>query len=251
MNKSRYYTCISIIFLTIVSLSFFWEFWLEAPVLGLFNENFEPESLEERWEYIITTTIFVCLSLIYPTVIGGKIISKQERQYEEIKRLGEQDYLTGFYNRRKINGELVREVNRGKRYGNTFSTILLDIDCFKEINDEFGHTVGDGLLVEISEVIRSAVRACDIIGRWGGEEFIILCPETNRDSAYFLAEKLRRRIEGHNFHIVGYKTVSAGVAEYRAGDDIEVVVIKADKALYSAKGQGKNRVIRAAVSGAL
>ena len=243
MNKKKYYSYICIIFLTVVSLAFVWELWLETPVQGFFNEDFEPESIVERWEYIITIAFFTCLALIYPAIMGGKLIVIQSRYYDEIKRLSERDHLTGIYNRRKINEYLLREVSRNKRYGHTFSTIMLDIDCFKEINDEFGHTVGDQVLAEISEVIRNAVRACDIVGRWGGDEFVVQCPETNRDGACFLADKLQKHIEGHKFGVVGYKTVSVGVAEYEADDDI---MIKADKALYSSKRQGKNQVVRAA-----
>jgi diguanylate cyclase (GGDEF)-like protein len=246
MNKKKYYSYICIIFLSIVSISFIWEFWLETLVLGFFYEGFEPESLAERWEYIITIAFFVCLSLIYPVVMGGKFIVKQNWHYDEFKRLSERDQLTGCYNRRKIKEDLLREVSRSKRYGHIFSAIMLDIDCFKEINDEFGHNVGDRVLVEISEVIRNTVRACDIVGRWGGDEFVVLCPETNRDGTYFLADKLRKRIEGNKFGIVGDKTVSVGVAEYEAEDNIDGFMNKADKALYLAKRQGKNRVVRAA-----
>ena len=245
MSKKKYYSYICIILLTVVSLSLLWEFWLETLVQAFLREDFEPESLEERWEYIITISFFVCLALIYPAITGGKLIAKQDRYYDEIKRLSERDHLTGLYNRRKINEDLVREVNRSKRYGHAFSTILLDIDFFKETNDEFGHTAGDKLLVKISEVIGNAVRTSDIIGRWGGDEILILCPETNSGGAYLLAEKLRKFIEGHKFG-VGYKTVSVGVSEYESDDDIRSIVVKTDKALYLAKQQGKNRVVRAA-----
>ncbi len=246
MSKSRFYSYIFIIFLTVVCLSVVWEFWLELPVLGYFIEDYKPEPLAERWEYIATISFFALLALIYPSIMGGKFIAKQHEYFQEIKRSAERDHLTGCYNRRKIHEEMVREINRGKRYGHTFSTILLDVDSFKQTNDEFGHTAGDRLLEEISNLIRDAVRISDIVGRWGGDEFIILCPETNRDGAYFLAEKLRNTIYSHKFGIVGHKSVSLGVAEYAAGDDIESFIIKADKALYSAKRGGKNQVARVA-----
>jgi len=245
MTKKKYYSYICIILLTVVSLSLVWEFWLETLVQVFLREDFKPESLEERWEYIITISFFICLALIYPVIMGGKLIAKQDKYYDEIKRLSERDYLTGLYNRRKISEDLVREASRSKRYGHTFSTILLDIDCFKETNDEFGHTAGDELLVKISEVIENAVRTSDIVGRWGGDEFLILCPETNSDGAYFLAKKLRKIVEGHKFGI-GHKTVSVGVSEYESNDDVESIVVKADKALHLAKQQGKNQVVRTA-----
>ena len=246
MNKKKYYGYIFVIFLTVICLSFVWEFWLETPVQRFFNKDFEPESLVERWEYIITIAFFACLALIYPTIMGGKLIVIQSRYYDEIKRLSERDFLTNFYNRRKINEDLAREISLSERYGHTFSVILLDIDYFKEVNDKFGHTVGDRLLTDISDVIRNAVRVCDVVGRWGGEEFMVLCPETNMDGAYFLANKLRTRIEDHKFGIVDHITVSLGVAEYESDDDVESIIIKTDKALYSAKRHGRNRVVRAA-----
>jgi len=246
MNKKRYYRYICIILLTVVSLSFIWEFWLETSVQSFLNKDFEPETLAERWEYVITITFFVFLALIYPAVTGGKLIVIQTSYYDQIKSLSERDDLTGLYNRRKMNEDLLMEVSRSKRFGRIFSTILLDIDCFKEANDQFGHAIGDRLLVEMSGVIRDTVRSCDIVGRWGGDEFVVLCPETNRDGTYFLAEKIRKRIEGNKFGIVGYKTVSVGVAEYEADGDIDGTMTKADRALYSAKREGKNRVVRAA-----
>jgi len=246
MSRGKYYSYIVITFVTVVLLSVLWEFWLETPVLGLFIEDIEPEPLTERWEYIVTIALFVSLALIYPAIMGGKLVSKQNEQYGEIKRISEHDYLTGIYNRRTINEVLVKEIKRSDRYGFTFAVILLDIDSFKKTNDEFGHTAGDHLLVEMSEVMRNTTRASDTIGRWGGEEFLVVCPQTDRDGVFLLAEKLRKNIDDRKFSVVGDKTVSVGVAEYHAGDNAESIVARADKALYTAKQQGKNRIVRAA-----
>ena len=246
MTKTKYYTFIFITFLTVVFLSIIWEFWIETPVLRLFIKDHEPESLAERWEYIITITSFVSLSLIYPAMKGGRFIDKQNEQYDHIKRLAEYDYLTGVYNRRTINDVLAREASRCSLSGHTFSAIMVDVDHFKQTNDEFGHTAGDRLLVELSELMRSTIRSSDVIGRWGGEEFIVICPQTDKDGALFLAEKLRMNIAGKKFPVVGNKTVSVGVAEYHVNDDAESVIVKADKALYTAKNQGRNRTVRAA-----
>lgn len=246
MTKKKYYTTIAVTFLTAVFLSFIWEFWLETPVLGLFVKDHKPESLSERWEYIITITSFVSLSLIYPTVIGGRLVARQNEQYDQIKRLAEYDHLTGVFNRRAITEELATETRRSAQSGHIFSIILLDVDGFKEINDEYGHIVGDQMLVELSEVMRNTFRSGDIIGRWGGEEFIVVCPRTDSDGALFLAEKLRKNIDGKKFTVVGNKTASVGVAEYQLNDDAESIIVRADEAMYTAKRQGRNRIVRAA-----
>lgn len=246
MKQSKYYSYIVITLLTVVLLSIIWEFWLETPVLGSFMEDFEPESLAERLEYVVTIAIFVSLALIYPAVKGGRLVAKHYEQYLEIKHISEHDYLTGIYNRQTITEELSREINRSERYGSTFSIILVDVDSFKATNDEFGHIAGDRLLVEISDLMRRTVRASDAIGRWGGEEFMVVCPQTDASGAFQLAETLRRVIECREFSNVGYKTVSVGVAEYQADDDEVDIVGRADKGLYAAKNEGRNRIIRAA-----
>lgn len=160
----------------------------------------------------------------------------------KIDRLDSSDKLTGLYNRLKIDEFLEAEVQRSKRYSNALSVILIDMDHFKAVNDLFGHLVGDQVLVEIAQLISRRLRLTDIVGRWTGEEFIIICPETDLENALYLAEDLRFLIEGHRFRVIGSLTASLGVSTYQTGDKVELLVNRADRALYAAKSKGRNQV---------
>lgn len=153
------------------------------------------------------------------------------------------DYLTGLNNRAKFEIELTEEIYRAKRYAQPFALIMTDIDRFKEVNDTFGHEQGDKVLIEFAKILANSIRQSDILARWGGEEFIILCPHTETEGAAILAESLRAQIEAHRFDAVGQRTSSFGVASYLPGTDKEILFGNVDKALYTAKEQGRNRVI--------
>lgn len=160
----------------------------------------------------------------------------------EISKLAITDKLTKLFNRLKIEESLENELHRSRRYHNIFSIIFIDIDYFKSVNDVFGHLAGDRVLVEISRIISERIRKTDICGRWGGEEFIIICPETTLSEAADLAETIRQKIEVHNFDNIGFKTASFGVTEYKENDTIDIIVNRADEALYRAKFKGRNQV---------
>jgi diguanylate cyclase (GGDEF)-like protein len=164
-----------------------------------------------------------------------------EKNYE-LKMISITDRLTKVYNRLKLDEVFEDELSRATRYGNPFSIILLDIDKFKSINDEFGHQVGDVVLINIASIISTSIRKTDIIGRWGGEEFLVISRETKVDGAKILAEKLRTAIEDFDFPVVRKKTSSFGVTGWRENDTIETMVQRADDALYRAKRGGRNRV---------
>lgn len=119
--------------------------------------------------------------------------------------------------------------------------IIFDIDYFKSVNDTFGHLVGDKVLIETAKLISKNLRKADVFGRYGGEEFIIICTETNLNSAYLLAEKLRINIEKHLFDEVGQKTISLGVSKLNVADTFDSLIKKADSALYNSKNRGRNR----------
>jgi len=160
----------------------------------------------------------------------------------ELERLSATDHLTQAYNRLKID-ELMRvEVGRTRRYQRVLSIIMLDIDHFKEVNDQYGHQTGDLVLKEVVNIIKDNTRNTDSLGRWGGEEFIIVCPETDLSSAHVMAEKLRKKIEEFDFSIVKRKTASFGVASLTPEDDEESLIRRADESLYFAKNNGRNRV---------
>jgi diguanylate cyclase (GGDEF)-like protein len=167
---------------------------------------------------------------------------EKELMVQELRRLANTDGLTSIYNRSKIEQILTIEVLRSRRYKHPLSIIIADIDHFKNVNDTYGHSVGDVVLAGIASLMKQHVREVDTIGRWGGEEFLIVCPETTADGARKLAEKLRKKIERHHFKDIGIKTVSMGVAQIEEDDWDEDMIKRADKNLYKAKRGGRNRV---------
>lgn len=152
------------------------------------------------------------------------------------------DQLTGLFNRHKIESFMDQEVARCTRYGSTFSLIIFDLDHFKSINDRFGHNEGDAVLAGVSFLVKNGLRRSEIAGRWGGEEFLIILPETSLDLAVPVADRLRGSIENHRFSIPEPVTVSVGVAAFRSGDTPHELIQRADAALYSAKESGRNCV---------
>lgn len=152
------------------------------------------------------------------------------------------DQLTGLYNRHKLESFMDQEVARCTRYGTGFSLIIFDLDHFKSINDRFGHNEGDAVLSGVSALVRNGLRESEIAGRWGGEEFLIILPETSLDLAMPVAERLRGSIESHRFSIPERVTVSVGIAAFRPGDTPHELIQRADAALYSAKESGRNCV---------
>ncbi len=152
------------------------------------------------------------------------------------------DGLTGVANRSFLNSELARHCKHTERYHNKFSVIMFDIDHFKKINDTFGHVQGDSVLKELTTLVSQEIREFDLIGRYGGEEFVIILPETNLFGATTTAEKLRRTIESHTFTGVSKVTASFGVAQQRKGECESELIKRVDNELYSSKDQGRNRV---------
>ena len=167
------------------------------------------------------------------------------RRWREAAQLLNQantDILTGLFNRRKAWDVMGLELARAKRYGRPLSLIMLDIDHFKSVNDSQGHLLGDRVLREVAKTIRVETRSIDTLIRWGGEEFMIISPETTYDEMSQMAERLRKAIERtnlpHNLHI----TASLGIASFQKDDDINFFFERADRKLYAAKNAGRNRV---------
>jgi diguanylate cyclase (GGDEF)-like protein len=160
----------------------------------------------------------------------------------ELERLATTDVLTGAWNRRKFNDLLTAELARGHRYGQDLALVLFDIDHFKRVNDTFGHDVGDRVLGELVALVRSEIREVDELARWGGEEFIVLCPGTDGAGARGLAERIRVACAAHAFSAAGAVTVSAGVTSCAADDTPETLFTRVDTALYEAKRAGRDRV---------
>ena len=184
-------------------------------------------------------------SSIFKYLAGGNV----ERAYhEEIYQMTIMDGLTAVYNRRYLQEFLEREVARAKRHERPLSVVMFDLDHFKRVNDQYGHLVGDNVLREFSDIVKQCVRREEVFGRYGGEEFCAVLPETRVDGAVALAERIRTVVAQRRFHYAGVEvpvTVSAGVAQL--GTDMagwSELVERADKKLYDAKSNGRNRVAR-------
>lgn len=166
--------------------------------------------------------------------------------YETVEELAITDGLTGLYVRRYFLERLKEEMNRSKRYSFPFAFLMLDIDDFKKCNDTYGHLVGDVVLRDIGQIMRSCVREIDLIARYGGEEFSILLPETDREGARMVADRIRKRVEENVFKAYDETlkiTISIGVSMYPDdAHDPRQMIEKADVALYAAKRSGKNVV---------
>ncbi len=174
----------------------------------------------------------------------------QKKQHLELERINKYlhqqantDTLTELRNRQYFNERLGQEILRAERYKRSLSLIIFDIDFFKDINDNFGHLAGDGVLKELAALMQTQVRQSDVLARWGGEEFVILVHETNGDFSHLLAEKLCQSIAQHNFSLKKKITCSFGVTEYIACETSADFINRADQALYQAKETGRNRVV--------
>jgi diguanylate cyclase (GGDEF)-like protein/PAS domain S-box-containing protein len=168
-----------------------------------------------------------------------ELLSKQNEQLLELSRT---DSLTQVSNRRALFELLEFEKNRSERYKRHFCVLMIDIDHFKKVNDTFGHQTGDIVLVKVAEIIRKIIRKVDIIGRYGGEEFIVALTETNLPGALVVAEKIRKAIQDTTFADNLRVTVSLGVAVFQPGSSIVELISEADIHLYAAKKNGRNRV---------
>jgi diguanylate cyclase (GGDEF)-like protein len=168
-----------------------------------------------------------------------------EIEKSEYEKSSKEDPLTGCLNRAGFSSVLLREQENLVKNGSPVSFVILDIDHFKEVNDTWGHNVGDEVLVNLTKLIQGKIRNTDALVRWGGEEFVILCGDTPIQNAQFLAEKLRVAIESAQLIKQQQVTCSFGIAEMVAGEDPKRLFDRADKALYASKEGGRNRVTSA------
>ncbi|WP_320176375.1 diguanylate cyclase [Maridesulfovibrio sp.] len=210
------------------------EAWIDLPLLGkrFFTVTYHPVYSGEDENRLVSIT--------------AHDITEQKEMLEEVKRLASTDYLTGAHNRRHFMGRAETELDRLTRYGGELYLMMLDIDHFKNINDTYGHSVGDVVLKELVKCCTSTLRTSDVFGRLGGEEFAALLVHGTVDSAIQVAERLRMAVENMEVrsggHVVKF-TVSIGLTMVCSDEDIEVALRHADKCLYQAKEQGRNRVV--------
>lgn len=176
------------------------------------------------------------------SVIGFTGVVRDVTAEKKLEIISTTDQLTGLFNRHKLEETFQYEFNRSNRLAHTFGVILLDIDNFKIINDNYGHQVGDQVLQSMGDILKTRVRKSDTVGRWGGEEFLIICPNANRTGLTNLAETLRNAIESFDFPKVSSITSSFGVTCVTTDDDSISLIARVDEALYKAKNQGRNRV---------
>jgi len=167
-------------------------------------------------------------------------ISEQKLLEEQLRFVSITDPLTGVYNRRFLQETLVNELYRAERHGEIFALIMLDMDNFKQLNDQYGHESGDRALQHMVGIIQGRIRSSDCLARWGGEEFLLLLPHTGITAAASLADGLRDDLQRSEVRGVGSVTASFGIAAYQPGDTAELLVQRADTLMYAAKKAGRN-----------
>ncbi len=226
----------------------------------VYEENIKSvkEQLNKKENAVIEVSHKTKDGKIIPIDITCRLIQEEDKKYiisiardistlkvmnENLKIMATTDNLTGIYNRHKFEEMFEIEIERVLRYETPLTLIMFDIDHFKMVNDTFGHDVGDYVIKKIVDVVKKKIRNIDIFVRWGGEEFIILCPQTDSLSAATLAQKLREVIEKTTLEKVGNITCSFGVTAYLKKESKNSFIKRLDSALYKAKDEGRNRVV--------
>ena len=194
---------------------------------------------EDEYYFTISASVLDKKNSLYGVILSN--ITEQEKYKKELELLAIKDALTNIGNRRFFHQKLDEQIVLTQRYNHPFSLVIFDIDFFKKVNDNYGHDMGDKVLVEYTKFISSILRDTDVFCRIGGEEFIVILPNTTKDKAYILAQKLRESVE--NYKQVLPITMSFGVAGYEKGDDDISLYKRVDLALYKAKETGRNKVV--------
>ncbi|MFM2060951.1 MAG: hypothetical protein RLZZ507_621 [Cyanobacteriota bacterium] len=187
------------------------------------------------------------LELKYSRQKLKKLLEEQNKLVKQLEKLANTDALTGVWNRRYLLMIAEQEIKRSQRYNLSFAVLLIDIDHFKKVNDTYGHNIGDEVIIFMTKIVLNHLRQVDCFGRFGGEEFVVLLPETDIDEGVIVAERIRENIHNQCITVEDQQvsiTVSIGLASYSLGDQtIDAIIQRADQALYQAKNQGRNRVI--------
>jgi len=204
--------------------------------LKLITKNKKEIWVRLKASFIMNENKRLCLSIVTD-------IYEERLEISNLTRLAYYDALTGIYNRRKFDDLMLSEFKRSKRYKRDLCGLFLDIDHFKKVNDTYGHDVGDIVLQELAKTIQTHVRETDIFARWGGEEFIILLPETDKEKAFVLAENIRNEVGNFNFTKVGHITISIGITQLKDQEQQKTFIKRLDNAMYKAKQEGRNRSV--------
>ncbi len=219
----------------------------DIPVIFLTANN-DHDSIIEGFQsggvdYV--TKPFNSLELLYRIDTQLKLQDRTcelKKALQEVEKLSTTDPLTHIFNRLKFDILLKQQIEISQRYVSSLSILFIDIDHFKFVNDTFGHNIGDEVLIEVVNIIKTLIRNSDIFARWGGEEFTILTPETDLAGARILANKIRKAVDEHNFEKVQKVTISIGVTELKITDNAKKLLKRVDNALYNAKNGGRNRI---------
>ena len=210
----------------------------EAELQASYNKWVAAVANDQPFDYSYAWKLLVIIFLILSGYIFHYIKLKQLNN--SLLTLSKTDKLTGLYNRVKIDEVLIEKKAEVDRYSTELSVILLDIDFFKSINDNYGHLRGDSVLIEFTQIIKQNIRNTDYAGRWGGEEFLIICPNIGGEEAMALANKLLDKIRSHTFSEVKSITACAGVNYFSKNKSIESTIYNADQALYQSKENGRD-----------
>ncbi len=201
------------------------------------------------WEVAVGVIVFIVLMAYWnrKVIKANTLLIKAQKEIEEknkeLKRLALTDNLTKLFNRRKLEELIQDEINKHDNTEHHFCLSMLDIDHFKEVNDTYGHQKGDKVLIEIANILQNNLKDTGFVGRYGGEEFIVLYPESSINDVVTTIESLRLAISKHDFNGIPPKTASFGLTCSIKGDTIETLIKRADNALYEAKNSGRNKVI--------
>lgn len=221
----------------------FYPLILAGTIIGVMTvQSYKPNA----YSYHNIETIKAMGAFIAVALNNSRISWELRHKANELEMLSKTDPLTGIFNRRYIIEKMEEERVRFRRYGKKFSVIILDIDYFKRVNDKWGHDYGDHVLVETSILLKQLLREQDCLARWGGEEFLVLLPETDAAGAAALAERLRASVQGKVFDYRNKQvcvTLTMGICEYCDGITVDEAIRKADNALYEGKKQGRNCVV--------
>jgi len=216
-------------------------------IKDLYTKNTSVKYVEVIDYWLIAKIIFLAFLLVLILVYRNSVLKKYSKKIvsinKELEIVSTTDSLTKIYNRRKIELILESKIEAVSRSNNNLSIVVIDIDYFKHVNDEFGHEVGDKTLVSFASLLKEHIRPTDFVGRWGGEEFIIVCENSDKNSTYKLAQRLRELIQEKKFDVIKRCTASFGVSQFKNNYSKTKFVSNADNALYQAKEEGRNKVI--------
>jgi diguanylate cyclase (GGDEF)-like protein len=268
INLSLYKSAVSmgIFFLLFLPIAYSMALHISNPIVNLTKRaeelskgNFTPKSIlaEKRQDELGTLErTFNTMSenlqnsykklADYNTQLEEMVLSRTlelEEKNIELEKLSITDRLTQLHNRVKLEEVFTEQIQIASRYNTPFSLLLCDVDFFKSVNDNFGHLIGDQVLIEIADILNSTIRDTDIVGRWGGEEFLVICRETDKENALLLAQRLREAVESHTYITNQPQTISIGISSFTSKDSEVTMLGRADSALYAAKNSGRNCIV--------